>query len=296
MRIPSNHVKSIVRFFQDELGWSYSSEEIENFIFYTFNHFLGFSRTDISLKAETTVTESELLKFNDVVKRLKKKEPIQYILGEAWFYGLRLNVNNHVLIPRPETEELVDRVIKDVKVKQSGSEELNIIDVCTGSGCIAIALKKNLAFANIFALDVSIEALKVAEHNAILQKTKLNFIQADILTPVKEIDDIKFDIIVSNPPYVLETEKEAMDKNVLDHEPHLALFVSNDDPLLFYKAIIAFAVRNLKPNGSLFFEINETKGNDLKEFLVERGFKGEIIKDLSGKDRMLKAQFMNPNS
>ena len=325
MRIPTNHVKSITAFFREELAGLYSTEEIENFCFYSFEHFLGFTRSDLTLKAMETVNESELLKFNDLVKRLKCEEPIQYILGEAWFYGLKFKVNKNVLIPRPETEELVEWIVKDVRTQESGvrsqkskdKKSFWILDIGTGSGCIAIALKKELPRVDVFAMDVSATALVVAKENAALNNVAVNFVEADILQlshpatvklppPITigtqiplfpQIPEFKFDIIVSNPPYVLSSEKQTMSKNVLGYEPHLALFVEDTDPLLFYKSIIDFAEIKLEKNGKLFFEINETMAHEVKELLLKHNFKGvEIRKDLNGKERMIKAERKEINS
>jgi len=291
MRIATNHIKSIVKFFQDELAALYSKEEIENFIFFSFEHFLGFSQTDLILKAADTISESELLKFNDVVKRLKNEEPIQYILGEAWFYGLKFKVNSSVLIPRPETEELVDWIIKDAR--DSKPAPAGILDIGTGSGCIAVTLKKKLPGAELAAVDISPESLHTARENGKLNNVAVNFIQGDVFN-FQSLDfglSNSFDIIVSNPPYVLHSEKMDMKKNVLDHEPHLALFVDNNDPLLFYRVISEIARKKLNSNGKLYFEINEAKGKDIKSMLLEFGYRNiEIKKDISGKDRMIRAE------
>jgi release factor glutamine methyltransferase len=192
-----------------------------------------------------------------------------------------------VLIPRPETEELVEFILSEVRNHKS--EVSQILDIGTGSGCIAIALKKNLPDANVSAIDISDEALLIAKANAILNQTIVNFLRADILSPIspKNKSEGTFDIIVSNPPYVRISEKEKMSKNVLDYEPHLALFVNDNDPLLFYKAIAEFALENLSPNGKLYFEINEALGAEIKKLLEEKGFKNvEVKKDMSGKERM----------
>ncbi|MBI2269609.1 MAG: peptide chain release factor N(5)-glutamine methyltransferase [Bacteroidetes bacterium] len=300
MRIPSNHIRSITRFFHDELAGSYSAEEVENFIFYSFEHYLGFYRTDLSLKANDTITESELLKFNDVVKRLKRQEPIQYILGETWFYGLKLNVNPAVLIPRPETEELVDWIVKEVGSlpagqagrKSEGRSVGSILDVGTGSGCIAIALKKNIPNAEVFALDISEEALDVARQNATINNVDVNFIQTDILENKLLFQHFNsFDIIVSNPPYILRSEKQSMEANVLEHEPHVALFVNDNDPLLFYRTIVQFTQKHLADAGKLFFEINEAQADEVRNLLLQSGFKNVVVKkDLSGKERMVRAE------
>ena len=212
--------------------------------------------------------------------------------GSTEFYGCKIRVNESVLIPRPETEELVELIVKEVRDKDQGASEINILDIGTGSGCIAVSLKKKLPCANIFAFDISEDALTVAKTNGILNQTKINFIQADIfsLIPNSRKEKGVYDIIVSNPPYVRASEKGKMDKNVLDYEPHLALFVKDDDALVFYEAIASFALHNLAPNGMLYFEINEALGNEVKALLNEKGFKNaEIKKDMSGKDRIATA-------
>lgn len=299
MRIASNHVRSVSRFFRDELNGLYEPGEIEEFIFYSFAGILGYSRSELSLNAETTITESELLKLNAIVKRLKKQEPIQYILQEAWFFGMKLKVSPAVLIPRPETEELVEWILKNgnaSRTKKAASERLKILDIGTGSGCIAIALKKQIAEAEVFALDISTDALDMAKQNAELNSVLVNFIEADILSKSGLAADLGrqdvngFDLIVSNPPYVPESEKKSLRSNVLHFEPHRALFVADDDPLLFYRKISEFAKAMLRPGGSLFFEVNESKGTEIADLLRLEGFSTvEVKKDINGKDRMIRA-------
>lgn len=283
MRIPTNKISSIIKFFKEELKDIYNADEIENFIFYSFSEDLGFSRSDLLLKTEETVSESMLLKFNNVVKQLKKHKPIQYILGSSHFYGLKFHIDGNVLIPRQETEELVDLIIKSNKNKQG-----KILDIGTGSGCIAIALKKNLPQYDVSAIDISEKALEVAKRNAGINNAEINFIEADIFNNLVIQHFNNLDIIVSNPPYVLLSEKDKMEKNVLDHEPHLALFVNNDDPLKYYKIIADFALKTLNPDGQLFFEINETMGLEAKKLLEDKGFKNVNLKqDISAKNRIL---------
>ena len=281
-----NTIGNFAALFHKELQGYYPKEEIDTFIFFTLNDLLDYSRDDIHTLKDEPVKYKEADKLKYVIKELKTSKPIQYILGRTEFYKCKIRVNEHVLIPRPETEELVDLIIKESKAK----EPLNILDIGTGSGCIAIALKKNLPDTNVSAIDISEEALLVAKQNAILNQTKITFLQADILK-VKDKVEVKesgFDIIVSNPPYVRQSEKEKMDKNVLDHEPHLALFVGDNDPLLFYNAIGAFALQNLSTNGKLYFEINEALGKDVKKLLDEMGFQNvEVKKDMSGKERFV---------
>jgi release factor glutamine methyltransferase len=222
---------------------------------------------------------------------LKKEIPIQYILGETEFFGLPFKVNSNVLIPRPETEELVDWII-DTQKTNLNSDKLHILDIGTGSGCIAISLAKKLDHAKVYALDVSHEALDVAKRNATLNNVSIEFINANILnseTWNTEFQNLKFDIIVSNPPYVRALEKEQMKPNVVNYEPHIALFVENEDPLIFYRAIIEYAVDNLTVNGHLFFEINEYLGNQMLQLLNSFNFKAiELKQDIFKKDRMIK--------
>lgn len=287
MRIPSNRLRSVIGFIRQELLPYYDKEEIENFIFYLAEAYLGFSRTDMVTKSEDTMNESDLLKFNFAVKDLKKYKPIQYVLGSTEFYGLKFKLNSHVLIPRPETEELVDLIIKDTQ-KNSENRQISILDIGSGSGCIAISLKKNIPQAIVKALDISPEALILAADNTRENSVEIEFIQADILALPSDFIANFFDVIVSNPPYVCNSEKALMSKNVLDYEPHLALFVKDEDPLLFYKSIAEFALKNLNENGRLYFEINELFGKEIVKLLEGKGFNNIQVKnDLSGKDRMI---------
>jgi len=284
MQIASNKIKDVVRFFREQLQGIYDAEEIESFIGLCFDDYMGLKRVDIVINGERTMSESDLLKFNFAIKDLKKEKPIQQILGKADFYGLKFFVNEHVLIPRPETEELVDLIIKENK-----DSIPTIMDIGTGSGCIPISLKKNISNALVSSMDVSEKALEVAKNNAELNKVEINFIQDDILNPSINIIPNSFDIIVSNPPYIRISEKEEMRKNVLEHEPHIALFVYDNDPLLFYKKIADVALSVLKPDGKIYFEINENFGTECKQMLENKGFKNVVlIKDLSNKNRILR--------
>ncbi|RZL18483.1 MAG: peptide chain release factor N(5)-glutamine methyltransferase [Pedobacter sp.] len=224
-----------------------------------------------------------LLKLSKILTDLKTGKPVQQVLGETIFYGLPFKVTSNVLIPRPETEELVDWVINHVKDKKE-----SLLDIGTGSGCIPIVLKKHLPHLNVSSIDISSEALKVAAENAQLNKININLIEADIL---KYSTDKMYDVIVSNPPYIRELEKAEMHENVLIHEPHTALFVSDENPLIFYKAIADFALSNLNPNGYLFFEINEYLWEETLQILIDKRFKNiELKKDMQGKDRMIMAR------
>lgn len=284
MKIASNKIKDILRFFRDELKDSYENGELESIIAFCFEYYLKLNRTELIARADETVSESELLKFNFAIKELKNHRPIQYILGEADFYRLKYKVNEHVLIPRPETEELVHLIINDNKLISP-----SILDIGTGSGCIPISLKKNIPSAKVSAIDISEKALEVAKQNAQKNNVEINFLLEDILHPTSDIRHLTSDIIVSNPPYICISEKVNMNKNVLDFEPHLALFVENDDPLLFYKAIADLALKSLNKNGKIYFEINQSLSSETMNLLENKGFKNvKLIKDLSNNYRILR--------
>jgi release factor glutamine methyltransferase len=270
--------------FTSRLSLIYPLEEIDSFFYILMEYKLNIKRIEYALNPKEIVSKEGQLYFKEVIEKLNKEIPIQYIIGETEFYGLKFNVNNHVLIPRQETEELVDWILKDNK----GLENLKILDIGTGSGCIAISLAKNLPDCKIFGLDISTEAIKIAKSNAELNNVNIEFINKDILT-LNNFED-KFDVIVSNPPYVRELEKKEIKKNVLDNEPNLALFVKDSKPLIFYNSISDFAKKNLKKDGLLYFEINQYLGPQTKELLIDKGFKTiELKKDLNKNDRMIKA-------
>ena len=277
-------VKSLKSHFNKTLSEFYPNTEIQSFFNLLSEQILNMKRIDVSQNLYSVVSGKKYDKFLKAIVGLKKHKPIQYILGDTEFYGLVFKVSPSVLIPRPETEELVDWIIKDSKEKQN----ISILDIGTGSGCIAVTLAKKLPNAKLFALDVSAEALKLAIINAETNEVEVEFIEADILD--WDFGDLEFDIIVSNPPYVRELEKEAMSANVLNHEPHLALFVKDDDALLFYRTITDVANKILKPKGQLFFEINENLGEDTKQLLVDAGYENiELKQEVFDKNRMLKA-------
>ena len=247
-------------------------------------HFFSLTRSQQALNINYRLNESEMLSLHNAVKELKKNRPVQYITGETEFYGLRFLVNSLVLIPRQETEELVDLIVKNEK-----SEGLKVLDIGTGSGCIAISIAKTLYNPKVSALDISVSALAVAQNNAEINTVEVNFIEEDILN-ISQNTETQFDIIVSNPPYVKMSEKELMQPNVLEYEPHLALFVEDDNPLKFYKAIVNYASENLKIKGRLYFEINEALGKDVSELTKAADFENvEIHLDINGKERMLSA-------
>ncbi len=284
MKIPSNKIKSVVHYFYTELEGLYGREETETMLYYCLVSYLDFKRrTDILLREEETISESDLLKFSFAVKELKKHRPLQYILGEALFYKLTFLVNEYVLIPRPETEELVDLI-----VKENVGKALQGLDVGTGSGCIAIALKKNLPFSSITGIDISEEAIAIARQNAIRNNVSVLFTKMNILDPTGWQGEGDFDIIVSNPPYIMLSEKDAMEANVKDYEPYLALFVPDDDPLLYYRHVVEFAFLHLNTGGKIYFEVNREKGKEVGRLLASDGYREiRILKDIQGMDRIV---------
>ena len=284
--------KDIKYIFHKKLDAIFGSDEVEQFFFLSIEHYLGVTRIQLALDTEFTFSEPEDDIIFKVLDELKQQKPIQYILEETEFYGLKFKVNKNVLIPRPETEELVAQIIANSKSQRQNSNPIAILDIGTGSGCIAITLAKHLLHTKVYALDISHKAIDIAKENAKLNEVDVTFFESDILnepTWDTEFENLKFDLIISNPPYVRQLEKEQMKPNVLENEPHLALFVDNENPLEFYKAITNFASKHLKHNGELFFEINQYLGEKTKALLTESNFKFvELKKDLSGNDRFLK--------
>ncbi|TPD65813.1 peptide chain release factor N(5)-glutamine methyltransferase [Flavobacterium microcysteis] len=268
--------------FIEKLTPLYDVLEAESFFYILLEDFHQMKRIDLALHPDFIFTDKEIDKWNQVLEKLEKEIPIQYILGKAHFYGLEFEVNENTLIPRPETEELVEWIVK----KNEFKGKIKILDIGTGSGCIAISLAKNLPNAEVFAVDVSEKALEMANRNALANKADVVFMQKDILKTENLVHD--FDLIVSNPPYVRNLEKEEIKKNVLDYEPHLALFVEDDDALLFYRKISELAQNNLKDNGELYFEINQYLGPEMINLLEAKNFKEiELRKDIYGNDRMI---------
>ena len=271
----------------------YPSQEIESFFNILADKYLKLSPIEIVLNPNNEISEEEQAKFGAALVRLKKNEPIQYIIGETEFFGLPFLVNKYTLIPRPETEELVEWILADTLLSTTGksysNSEFQVLDIGTGSGCIAISLAKSLPEAKVSAIDISEEALKMASLNARMNEVAINFIQKDILSANTLLH--KYDTIVSNPPYVRELEKNTMMPNVLHYEPEIALFVKDDDALVFYRVIAHLAKLHLKPYGKLYFEINEFLGRDLIVLLKKEGFRNiEIKKDIYQKNRMLKCE------
>lgn len=283
-------LKEIQVLLHNELDAIYGKDEVNSFFYLLIESFCDFSRIKLALEPEKTITKKEEQAIFKGLQKLKEEEPIQYIIGETEFYGLPFKVNKHTLIPRPETEELVALVMASSKNQKN--EVYSVLDIGTGSGCIAVSLSKNLPNAKVYALDVSAKAIEVAKENARLNNVEVAFIEADILNNENILQSFKphsLDVIVSNPPYVRNLEKQEMKSNVLNNEPHLALFVEDSNPLQFYEAITKFAVHNLKPKGELFFEINEYLGKEMIALLQENNFDDiELKQDIFGKDRMLK--------
>lgn len=280
------------KIYTDNLSLVYDKREAASLAWLSISHVCKIERAEYLNLKDTEVPTDKNESLLKILEELKTGKPLQYVIGETEFYGLTFKVNPSVLIPRPETEELVEWILSDLRKPKTSIEGLKIIDIGTGSGCIPISLKKNLPEAQLFALDISQEALDVSTQNADLNQTMVNFIQDDILNLLnKQLIAEKFGIIVSNPPYVTDAEKEQMLPNVLQHEPHLALFVPDNDPLIFYKAIADFAIKHLDTNGSLYLEINENLGEETVQLLKQMGFKNiELRQDLIGKDRMIRSK------
>jgi release factor glutamine methyltransferase len=270
--------------FFTELKSIYPETEILSFFNLLINFRLKLSRTDIALNPQLKVEDNDLMFLQSAIKKLQKQQPIQYIIGETDFFNLTFKVNPNVLIPRPETEELVEWILSENHKKNT----INILDIGTGSGCIAISLAKNLPNANVYAIDISPKAINTAAINAKNNNVNINFIETDILK-ISKLNNT-FDIIVSNPPYVRELEKTEIQQNVLANEPHLALFVKDQNSLLFYNKIADLAKQHLTKNGNLFFEINQYLSEETLNLLKEKGFKNiELRKDIFKNDRMIKA-------
>ena len=282
-------LKYLANSFKTTLDSIYDEDEAHAIFLMAIEEVLQYSKGDYLLKKEEVLSEANSVKLEHILTELSTGRPVQYVLGKSHFYGLTFKVNESVLIPRPETEELVEWIVSVCNMQFAADQQtLSILDIGTGSGCIAIALKKHLPTAQIAALDIAEDSLALAQENALFSHVDVAFIHDDILNPQLSTLQLKPTIIVSNPPYIKEDEKEAMHHNVLVHEPHRALFVSNEDPLIFYNAISDFALKNLAVNGLLFFEINEYLGKETVDLLNHKGFKNiQLKKDMQGKDRMI---------
>ncbi|MBK9283443.1 MAG: peptide chain release factor N(5)-glutamine methyltransferase [Sphingobacteriaceae bacterium] len=287
MRVAGNKVSQVLEYYHNELDHLYGANEVDALFKEAAEHFLKINRSVLNSKLADYLNQSDLLKIYDCAKELAKGKPIQYITGLSFFYGNSFIVNSSVLIPRPETEELVHKIIQDNKSAQS------VLDIGTGSGCIPVTLKKNIAEAKIFACDVSVDALATAKKNAVLNSVEVNYFQANILNSIefKAMFKDKVDIIVSNPPYINQREISTMHKNVLEFEPHVALFVDGDDDIIFYKSIIDLCLNNLNNEGKLYFELNDLTAKRVEEYAKKSDIFNsvELFKDMSGKWRFLKA-------
>ena len=285
--------------FLQELSSSYDEHEMDSFFYIILEKLHGLKRIDLALNPETVMDGTHLKQWKSILSDLKIQKPIQYILGETQFYGLRFEVNENTLIPRPETEELVELIIKEEGREKREEGKVIILDIGTGSGCIAVSLAKNLPNAEVFAIDVSEKALAIAQKNADINNVKVNFINVDILK-TNDLEKLptsnfqlptSFDIIVSNPPYVRNLEKAEIKPNVLEYEPHLALFVEDTDALLFYRKIAELAKKNLNPKGKLYFEINQYLGKETVELVESFGFKDvKLMKDIYQNNRIIFAE------
>ncbi len=288
LHIPSNKVRDIERYFITELRDIYAEGEIRMFVRMLFEAFFGWSQTELLLRREETVNQSDLLRFHWAVEELKRHRPIQHIIGWTELCGCRIEVTKDTLIPRPETEEIVNWTINHFSGFKNQDSKIRILDLCTGSGCIAIALAKHLPQAQVTAVDISEKALAVAKRNAETNNVAVDFLQADILSPFT-IHNSQFSLIISNPPYVMDKERAVMQPNVLDWEPAQALFVPDSDPLLFYRAIADIAANHLAPDGILVLEINEQLGYETAAFFASHGFATTLHSDFRSKTRMLTA-------
>ncbi len=282
-------LKEIKDIYHKELHKIYPKEEIDSFFYMLIEHYLGLERFVLAMQPNMTIMKEEEQPLFEALAQLRLHRPIQYIIGNSQFMDMDFSVDENVIIPRPETEELVRWILKEVQGTryEIRSSKFKILDIGTGSGCIAISLAKNLPDTEVFALDISQKALKIAKKNALDNDVSIEFMERDIL----HLDalDTEFDIIVSNPPYVREQEKRMMHKNVTDHEPGLALFVSDENSLKFYDAIARFAQKNLIENGSLYLEINQYLAKETEQLLRNHNFSEiELRKDMFGNDRMMK--------
>ncbi len=283
MKTRSNKIKDIKDYVLEELKNKYSKTEINSLISILFEEYTGLNTAHILAFEQDYVNESELLKIVLATEQLKKEKPIQQILGYAEFCGLKIKVDENVLIPRPETEELCYKIVEQEKSNEN--KKLRIIDLCCGSACIALSLKKHLPQAEVFAMDVSSKALKIAQENINNLGLEIKLLQGDLLNGFNIEQD--FDIIVSNPPYIMQKEKADMHNNVLKYEPSIALFVEDEKPLIFYEKISSFAQKHLSKQGRVYLEINENLGNKTLSLFSEKEYLGQVKKDIFNKDRFI---------
>lgn len=280
-----NTISYLSQYAQEELKDTYTPDEIRHLCRLIYTDVLQFTNIDIHIKKHDTLEESFVKKFYEIITHLKLNEPLQYIIGETEFAGLKFKLNRDTLIPRPETTELVYWLTQHpLPVRPV------ILDIGTGSGCIAVSVASILPHAEVHAIDISAHALRQAEENARINNTKVHFAERDILQ-WKDDSWEEYDVIVSNPPYVRESEKDQMDARVLDYEPARALFVPDNNPLIFYQAIAVFGMQRLKPGGLLFFEINEALGSEMRELLEQQGYTDIVLKkDFDDKERFTVAR------
>lgn len=280
-------IAEIEKIYLDQMPGFYDHEEIKEIASLAVQHVCNISKSYYKLHKNKDLLLAQETSLIRILDELRFGKPIQHVLGTADFYGLLFKVNSAVLIPRPETEELVDWILTSIKMENISSNK--ILDIGTGSGCIPITLKKNMPSSEIFAMDISKNALKIAQENCILNQVQINLLEGDILDVDFQIPDHEFNVIVSNPPYIKQSESEQMHPNVLEYDPHEALFVPDNNPLVFYDSIASFSMNHLTPGGYLFLEINESLGKETAALLETKGFKTEIKKDLQGKERMIRA-------
>ena len=274
--------------FLNQLPAFYDETERLNLFYLSMEFVLNYNKVDVVLNGNESVLVENQQKIDEIFNRLQDNEPIQYITQQANFFGYNFKVSPATLIPRPETEELVDWVLTEMK--KQPQKNWRVLDIGTGTGCIPITIKKEFPFAKVFAIDISVDALKIAQENAINLKADVTFIQQDIL----QTENLNaYDIIISNPPYVRNLEKAEINENVLQHEPHLALFVDDNDPLIFYRKITQLAHKSLNENGMLFFEINQYLGSEMQQMVSEYFKSIELKKDFIQNDRMMKASAAN---
>jgi release factor glutamine methyltransferase len=289
------------RYIKDQLKKTYEEQEATNIADLAIEHVTGLSRTERVAKKQDELSLLQLQQLEKDLQRLQQYEPIQYIMNKAWFYGMELYVDKNVLIPRPETEELVQWIVDDVKasgkdvfiqksMEADKTTQLKILDVGSGSGCIPLALKKTMPKAEVWGCDISEEALNVARRNGSALNIRVDFQGMNFLDEAQQKLLPTVDIIISNPPYVPLKDKQQMNSNVVDHEPHTALFVPDEDPLVFYKALAEFGKKRLYENGSVYMEVHEEIGNDVVNLFKENGYNNvQLKKDMQGKERMVKA-------
>lgn len=287
MHIPSNRVRDIERYIRTELDELYPEGELRMFTQMLFEAYMGWSTAQLLLHRDDTINQSDLLKFHWAVEDLKQYRPIQHIIGYTDFCDCRIAVSHDVLIPRPESEEIVLRATELLNDSGANVQEGNFLDLCTGSGCIAIALAKQFPKAKVYAVDISTKALDLAQKNAERNHVAVEFVQSDILQETIALSCPTFDLIISNPPYIQEKERCNMERNVLEYEPSLALFVPDKDPLKFYRAIGLYALQHLTYKGLLILEINEHLGSATCQLLQSIGFVTQLLQDFRGKDRSI---------